>query len=345
MRKLYLVVFCAIFSITLQAQTILQYESHALVANHVNEMKITKWVEPGSTGKNVVWDFRTLELTKDFKGVLEDTKLSKCCFIFPESNTQLEEFGNFFFFKTTKTSIEQHGFMVSNGSVHIIYDNPFVKMRYPFSYGSSYSGSFGGRYNSETKQLGTIQGSYAVDGDGSGTLLLPNGMVYEDALRVKEVKSYLQRLNNRNYDIETTTYRWYVNGHRFPILVLISSTTTFEDGKSSTATQAAYNPVALNAGENPLIVSTIREGLSFEAFPNPYQGRITIRFSLDQSSKINLSVYDVNGRLVKVLYNGIDEAGERQHHFSAREMDLGAGAYIVKLNVNGKETSKRILEL
>jgi len=46
-----------------------------------------------------------------------------------------------------------------------------------------------------------------------------------------------------------------------------------------------------------------------------------------------------------VLVKGSIASGEKSYNFSAKEMGLGVGAYIVKLNVNGKETSKRILEL
>jgi hypothetical protein len=345
MRNLYLLLSCTMFAISVQAQTTLRYETHALIENHVNEMKITKFADPGIEGKNVIWDFRTLELTRDFTGILDSPNHSKGCIVFPNANAQLEEFGNYFYFKSTKSSIEQHGFMSSTGSMHIIYDEPFVKMKYPFTYGSSYSGSFKGRYLSDSQENGTLIGSYAVIGDASGTLLLPNNMVYENALRVKEVKSYGQQLNKRKYEIETITYRWYVNGHRFPVLVLISNTTIYQDGRSHTSTQAAYNSNALNEVNNPLTVTTERNSSNFEAFPNPYYEKVTLRFNLMQASIINLSVYDVNGRLVKVLVNGVEGAGERLYQFSAKEMNLAAGAYIVKLNVNGEETSKRLLEL
>ncbi|PKP38828.1 MAG: hypothetical protein CVT98_04700 [Bacteroidetes bacterium HGW-Bacteroidetes-15] len=345
MRKIYLILACTLIALSMQAQTVIRFKTHGLVADHVNEMKITKYTEPGADGRNVVWDFRTLELTRDFIGSLDNPALSKGASTFTESNTLLEEFGNYFYFKTSEAQIEQHGFMSANGNVKIIYDTPFVKMKYPFSFGSSYSGSFDGRYIASEREAGTLQGSYSVDGDGLGTLMLPGNMVYENVLRIKEVKSYNQILNNRSYDIETITYRWYANDHRFPILVLISNTTTYQDGRIHNSTQAAYNPVALNESNTPLDIETYSSINKLEAFPNPYHDQITIRVNLEETSTINLSVFDINGRLVKVLVKGSIASGEKSYNFSAKEMGLGVGAYIVKLNVNGKETSKRILEL
>jgi hypothetical protein len=345
MKKIYLTFACIAFSLVAIAQTVLRFETHGLVADHTNEMKITTYVEPGEDGKNVVWDFRELKLNKDFVGMLDNPNISKGANLFPESNTRLEEFGNSFFFRTTQSGIEQFGFLSANGSTNITYDKPFVKMRYPFSFGSSYTGTFSGSYNTNEKHLGDLAGSYAVEGDGLGTLMLPSNMVYDNVLRVKETKSYEQILNNRNYNIETITYRWYTSEHRFPILVLINATTTYQDGRTFTSTQAAYNPIALNKPANQNNLETNGVSSSLATYPNPYHSFVNITFNLADDSEVNLSVYDVTGKLVKVLHTGSELAGEKHYTFSAKEINLSSGAYIVRLNVNGEETSRRILEL
>ncbi|HPF93573.1 MAG TPA: T9SS type A sorting domain-containing protein, partial [Tenuifilaceae bacterium] len=73
--------------------------------------------------------------------------------------------------------------------------------------------------------------------------------------------------------------------------------------------------------------------------------KITFGFVLKENSNINLSVFDINGRHVKTLFKGHAEAGEKVFTFSGKQVGLGAGAYIVKLNVNGNVISKKILEL
>ena len=344
MKHVYLTLACATLSLALSAQTVLRHQTHGLVANHTNEMKITDYTEPGPSGKNVVWDFRNLELTKDFVGTLDNPTHSKGENIYSKSNTRLEEFGNSFFFLTTKKSIEQHGYMTASGNTYIVYDKPFVKMKYPFSYSNSFSGNFSGTYNTTQKQLGTIEGTYNIEADGIGTLMLPGNMVYEKALRVKEIKSFDQTINTRSYNIETTTYRWYVNEHRFPILVLIESITTYQDGRNFTSTQAAYNPIAIKEGAKPLDIDRFSEA-TLETYPNPYHDFVNIKFRITEESKVNLSIYDITGKLVKVIYTGTENAGEKSFRFSAKEISLSDGAYIVKLNTNGKEISRRIIEI
>ncbi len=344
MKHLYLTLICIALSVTLSAQTVLRHQTHGLVADYTNEMKITDYTEPGASGKNVAWDFRSLKLNQDFVGTLDNPIHSIGESIFPKSNTRLEEFGNSFFFLTTKKSIEQHGYITASGNTYIVYNEPFVKMRYPFSYNKSFNGNFSGTYNTPQKQLGTIEGTYAVVADGQGTLMLPGNMVYENALRVKEVKLFDQTINDRSYSIQTTTYRWYVNEHRFPILVLINSVTTYQDGRNFTSTQAAYNPIAIKEGAKPLDIDYFGE-TTLETFPNPYHDFINIKFRLTEDAKVNLSVYDITGKLVKVIYSGSESAGEKSFKFSAKEISLSDGAYIVKLNANGKEISRRIVEI
>ena len=344
MKQILLITVSLFAFIGLQGQTTLRYNTHGLTANHVNNMSITKYAEPGDDGRNVIWDFSDLEFNRDFTGTLDEPSITKGAHIFSNANTALQEFNSFFFFNSNRKRIEQHGYMSVNGNVYITYNEPFVKMRYPFTFGSAFDGIFSGTYNSNEKQLGTLYGTYKVEGDGIGTLILPNDKIFENALRVKEVKEYDQTLNNRSYKISTTTYRWYVENHRFPVLVLISNSTIYEDGRTHTSTQAAYNTKVMNEVTPPISITT-ENAVNLKAFPNPYKDKITFRFVLKENSNINLSVFDINGRHVKTLFKGQAEAGEKEFTFTGKQVGLGAGAYIVKLNVNGSVISKKILEL
>ena len=61
----------------------------------------------------------------------------------PEANTVLEEYETKFYFKTTDALIEHYGTVSKNNTI-TKYDEPFVKMVFPFNYGDSYSGIFSG---------------------------------------------------------------------------------------------------------------------------------------------------------------------------------------------------------
>ncbi len=318
MKKLFLLVSGLAIVYSVQSQTILTCKTHGLTPSEKNPMVITKYQDAGQAGQNVIWDFSNLESTSDFTGNIQEAYITKGCNNFPNSNTVLEEFGNYFFFNVTSTQMEQNGYLNGNGSAYIEYKKPFVKMKYPFSYNSSYSGVFEGTYNSNEKQIGEIIGTYHVTGDGIGTLLLPDGKTLKNTLRVKEVKSYKQIINNSSVGIEDVTYRWYVNEHRF------------------------YNSNIINPSNDSFFSSN---GFDLDIFPNPYSEKVNINLRLESSSKVNITVFDLIGKRISVLVDKQEEAGELTYNFSAKELGLAKGTYLVKVKVNNKETTRKIMEI
>lgn len=342
MKKLFLLVSGLAVAFAVQSQTILTFKSHALIPNERNPMIISKYVEPGKAGQNVVWDFSKIEAASDFVGNIQESYITKGSNYFPQSNTVLEEFGNYFFFNVNSSQMEQNGYSTGNGSVYIEYKKPFIKMKYPFSFNSSYSGTFDGIYNSNDKPIGEIAGTYSVSGDGIGTLLLPDGKEMNNALRVKEVKKYKQTISNSSVNIEDLTYRWYVNEHRFPVLVLISSTYTYQNGQTSTTTRAAYNSnVILLSAET----MNTTNGFGLDIFPNPYHEKVNIKLQLETLSPVNITVFDLIGKRIAVLVDKTETAGEFSYSFSAKDLGLAKGTYLVKVMVNNKETTRKIIEL
>jgi hypothetical protein len=64
-------------------------------------------------------------------------------------------------------------------------------------------------------------------------------------------------------------------------------------------------------------------------YPNPSRTTTTIRFTLPRTTKVNLSVYDQSGRLVKVLINDTKDAG--MHAINLIAGSLTRGLYYYKL--------------
>ncbi|KAB2870964.1 MAG: T9SS type A sorting domain-containing protein [Bacteroidales bacterium] len=342
MRNLIIILLIGVLGLKSMAQVKITNETHGFIPNERNPMILTKYVEPGNSGKSVMWDFSDLEIAANFAGIIQDNYVSKCCGLFPQGNIVLEEFGNFFVFEASQSKLEQFGYLSSTGSTQIVYSKPFVKMQYPFTYGSVFSGNFEGDYIINGNKIGEIYGSYKVEGDANGVLKLPNGKELDNTLRVKEVKTTKQVVNNTTTSIEDITYRWYVSNHRFPVLVLIKSTYSFTDGNTSSHTKAAFNSNVVNINTG---LTQIQNDIKLDIYPNPYQGRVNIEYNLIKNSNVNISVFDLTGKLVQVVVNGTENAGTQKHHFSASELGMPAGAYIVKIRVDNSEISRKILEI
>jgi hypothetical protein len=65
------------------------------------------------------------------------------------------------------------------------------------------------------------------------------------------------------------------------------------------------------------------------AYPNPFNPTTTINFTLPLSVKVNLTVYDVNGRELASLVNGYREAGTHEVTFDGSQ--LASGVYLYTL--------------
>ncbi len=338
MKRFYNFLLVVSVSSAISAQNVvLTHNNHALSADNTNQMKLTKYVSPGNGGENMLWDFSNLEEVNDFEGFIKSSYEVDEENIFPESNVVLNEFGNKFYFKLNEESLEQYGMASSSGKVVIEYDRPYVKMKYPFQYGNSFTGSYGGTYKSSNLEV-EIDGTYEVEADGYGKLILPDGVEIKNTLRVVSKRLYTRKFSNPN-DVEIITYRWYNDTERFPLLVLttIKSTT---NGKSSTSYQAAYRETVATAIEEIDV-----ELFDVKIYPNPFENQFTIDYSVQKDADILIELYDNTGKKVKTLVENKLQQGNYTYQYNAKENNLSQGVYFINYLVDGKLTStKKIVQ-
>ena len=82
------------------------------------------------------------------------------------------------------------------------------------------------------------------------------------------------------------------------------------------------------------------QALGLEAYPNPSSGPLVVRYTLPSSSAVRLTVYDVLGREVAVLSEGVQAAGAHEVHFERG--GLASGVYLVQLRSEGSLLIQRI---
>ena len=94
-----------------------------------------------------------------------------------------------------------------------------------------------------------------------------------------------------------------------------------------------------DAGATPLNIAQ----LSLSVFPNPVRKDISIQYTIPQPIKVNLSIYDVAGRLVNTLINSIQNPGSYQQTFNTQ--NLSQGVYFVRLHTSDKSIVKKVIFL
>jgi hypothetical protein len=83
----------------------------------------------------------------------------------------------------------------------------------------------------------------------------------------------------------------------------------------------------------------------YSAAPNPFNPRTTIRFDLPVAGQARLSIYDLAGRLVRVLVEGEIPAGSHEAVWDGRDASGRAapsGSYLARLVAGGKVEGMRL---
>ncbi len=76
-------------------------------------------------------------------------------------------------------------------------------------------------------------------------------------------------------------------------------------------------------------------------YPNPFNPSTTIRFSLTESSFINLTIFNSLGEKIEELVNEVKEHGIHTTEFNAK--DLPNGAYIYRLRASNFTQIKKMI--
>jgi 1,4-alpha-glucan branching enzyme len=81
-------------------------------------------------------------------------------------------------------------------------------------------------------------------------------------------------------------------------------------------------------------------------YPNPSNGAFNISFELTNSSTVELSIIDLNGRSVSHLYSGRLERGSHVIHWGGTDSagnKLNQGIYFAELTINGAKTVSKLI--
>jgi hypothetical protein len=113
---------------------------------------------------------------------------------------------------------------------------------------------------------------------------------------------------------------------------------TFYGAFVSTFTNVFKSTLVINENPTAGIHSAIPDNFTFS--PNPVSDRVKLDFFLAQKSSVNISVFSIDGRIIKTLYNSSMNQGRQILDFNIKE-NFKAGIYLIKLSVNGSSIVKK----
>jgi len=336
MKKIYL--FIAALSLignSLQSQTVLTYNAQSVLAGTSHDFIFMENKEEGPAGANVTWDFSDLKPTEKTltSHMLNSAALEKADEI-KDANVAIEEFGNYFLFKVTENSIEQYGTVSCNTVIK--YDQPFLKLKFPFAYGDIASGNYSGIQQSANSKVAVL-GTYEIKADAYGTLILPGNISIKDVLRVKQTRT----IEDKSSKITEITYRWYTDNLRYPLLVVVKYVTSKETYVSQTAMYAH----AGDRNKNATLINDLKNEGSFSVYPSPYNDNLTVDYTLAKASNVKIDMYDMSGKLAFVLlHRTMQDAGNHTILVSNEKYKIRPGIYYVQLSIENAVLMRKVVK-
>ena len=79
----------------------------------------------------------------------------------------------------------------------------------------------------------------------------------------------------------------------------------------------------------------------FKAYPNPFNPKTTVMYSIPNPVELNISVYDIKGKIIDILYNGFKEVGYHQIIWDASKYNTGI--YFIQMNTKEFNQTQKVI--
>jgi len=307
--------------------------------------------EPGSL---TIGDLTDPATSRDFSGkTLKSTYQNEVIAVpagddvaaYPDANLALQSV------KSTKTEYQYYQ-ATANELINWGYKNTdignaenkngYKYLVYPFSLNSTFTDDFAGNasislpdFTATTTRTATVTST----ADEEVSLVLNNGVTYENALRIKNEATITDAVTFPPVTIVTTitSFTWYTQTAKFPVLTIIFSNTTTPFGDQP---QVLF---IQNAAEPATGIATLELSKEINLFPNPSNSQINLTYGLKEATQLKVNVNSIDGKFIKTLYEGRQAAGDQQ--ILGDVSSLQKGLYYVEMIADGKrQVSKLVIE-
>lgn len=262
-------------------------------------------VQPGSAGANVTWDFSAYGTANTAPVNLQAASSSN----YPDADVYFSQSGSQSFFSTTPQALGYYGNSNSLGT--LVYTNAEEQVRYPLTYGDSYTDYKVGN-NIVAGQVQDLTGTITVSADGYGTLITP-AATYANTLRLQLIRRDTFRSQGQvSSTVTDTFYYWYAENIDFTVATLFGS------GQQRTFNYIEAQPTS----------TSVVEEQSLRLYPNPATSFLQVK-GLERTA-FDWKIYNSLGKLV----------AEGQNTSRIPVAQLPAGWYAVEIQSNQDKSAR-----
>jgi len=174
--------------------------------------------------------------------------------------------------------------------------------------------------------LPTGAGNYLPTVIDSVFLYIDEIYPYVDSIMIADDLAYAQ---DPNYGSTYYTILWQELEHL----------TTVSIHKSILDLASIWQTAWINAGSPSPYTKiethqTVENHELVKAYPNPFNPNVTIQIQLDQPQEVEIQIFDVNGRKVATLFNGILDNGVHRFEWNAlsyNSVNITSGTYFAQI--------------
>jgi hypothetical protein len=108
-------------------------------------------------------------------------------------------------------------------------------------------------------------------------------------------------------------------------------------------------PTVVSVGDDNEIDQIIPTAYTLEQnYPNPFNPETRISYSIPEPTHVKMSIYDINGTLVKILQDGNQSAGRYEAVWNGKNsigVKVGSGVYFYRIQANSFVQTKKMILL
>ncbi|MFH0896415.1 MAG: T9SS type A sorting domain-containing protein [Bacteroidota bacterium] len=94
---------------------------------------------------------------------------------------------------------------------------------------------------------------------------------------------------------------------------------------------------------NPISVDEVSATSTFDIYPNPIANEFTVHYTLSKSALVQIDIFELTGRKVKLVNQNIKSAGEYEENFTVSHLGLSKGVYMLVMNIDDACTTKKLI--
>lgn len=284
----------------------------------------TGYVSPGSAGASQTWNLSSMTGSSAGLTSVVTPSSTTSGSSFPSANVAANNptGGIVNYYYTSSSALQNYG--VVAGATVIPNSNPEDFLHFPFAFNNTFSDPWAATFVS-SGYTWYRTGTTTVTADSYGTLITPGG-TYLNVMRVHFVQvyqdstyvgaPYLVTYNNDEY-------MWYANGTHTQLAVVY--TLTASAGGPYTGGSYINSSVGVNDVSNYIISSNV--------FPNPAANQLTVDFTLTESRKVDVQVFNTLGQQSEINQSADGISGENTIKLDVS--GLPEGIYFAQIVLDG----------